>query len=448
MRRRQGGKGWAIAAIVMGGLLALPALSIAAQIFVPHGPAWDQLWGTVLPAYIANTLVLAVVVGLGTGILGTGLAWLTVRTRFAGHSALSVALMLPFAAPAYVIAYAYGDLLQTAGPVQTALRAVTGLSVGSYWFPDIRTVWGAAFIFTLALYPYVYLLARAAFLQQPASLFDAARLLGAGPWRRFARVALPLARPAIAGGIALALMEMLADFGAVSYLSVQTFTTGIYRAWYAMGDRPAAGQLAAMLLGVVILFKALEHISRKGRPVHGASGTVPQPVRLRGWKGVAAIIVCSLAPLFGFVVPAIALVRLWIMDGGAAVDARFMTAAATSLGLAALAAALIVLIAIVLAYARRAAPGRATSWAKHIAVYGYALPGSVIAIGILVPLTAFDKAINAFMLEHFGIRTGLLITGSIAGLLFAYAVRFAAPALEAVESGFQRITPSIASADC
>lgn len=447
-RRGQGRPGWAIAAALVACVLAVPALAVAWQVFVPPGETWTHLWTTVLPGYVGSTLALVTLVGAGTLVLGVGLAWLTVMTQFPGRRFLAYALVLPLAAPAYVVAYAFADLLQAAGPVQGLLRGLTGWRVGDYWFPDIRSLWGAGLIFTLTLYPYVYLLARAAFLQQSASALDVARTLGLGPWRVFFRVALPLARPAIAGGLALALMETLADFGAVSYLSVQTFTTGIYRAWYAMGDRAAAGQLAAVLLGVVVLLLTLERMGRRGRAVHNAGARIqpPAPIRLAGWRAALAPLLCALPPVLGFLVPAAALVRLMVLHGPGQVNERFLGAAAASLALALAAAALTVVIALLIAYARRAAPGRATSFAAAIAGYGYALPGSVIAVGILIPMTFIDRTVNAFMIDQFGIRTGLLITGSVAGLLFAYAVRFAAPALEAVESGFQRVTPSVAAA--
>jgi iron(III) transport system permease protein len=429
-------------------VLAVPALAVAWQGFTPTGETWAHLWATVLPDYIRSTVILAAMVAGGTFVIGVGLAWLTVMTVFPGRRFLTYALVLPLAAPAYVVAYAYADFLQASGPVQTALRALTGWQTGDYAFPEIRSLWGAGAIFTLTLYPYVYLMARAAFLQQSAAALEVARTLGLGPWRVFLKVALPLARPAIAGGVALALMETLADFGAVSYLSVQTFTTGIYRAWYAMGDRAAAGQLASLLLAVIVLVLTLERLGRRGRAIHATSARSQPPalVRLGPGRGALVAVLCTLPPLLGFLLPAGSLLRLMVLNGAGQFNMRFVESALTSLTLAASAAALTVAVAILLAYARRAAPGRMSGFAASVAGYGYALPGSVIAVGILLPMTALDRAVNGFMVAHFDIRTGLLITGSAAGLLFAYAVRFIAPALEAVESGFQRVTPSIAAA--
>lgn len=447
-RSRRHGTGWAVAAVLVTVLLALPAVAIGVQAFAPVGETTRHLMATVLPEYVWTTMQLVVLVGLGTFVLGVGTAWLTVMTVFPWRRFLAYALVLPLAAPAYVAAYAFADLLQPAGPVQSWLRAFTGWHVGEYWFPEIRSVSGAAVIFILTLYPYVYLLARSAFLQQSSSALDVARTLGLGPWRVFWKVALPLARPAIAGGVALAIMETLADYGAVSYLSVQTFTTGIYRAWYSMGDRVAAGQLSAMLLMVVVIVLTLERLGRRGRAIHnaGARTEPPSPVRLRGAAAILALLACALPPLLGFVLPALALVRLMATQAEILVNDSFVDAAINSLILASAAAVITLLIAILLSYARRAAPGRAAKAAYGLAGYGYALPGSVIAVGILLPMTALDRAVNSFMVAEFGVRTGLLITGTAAGLLFAYAVRFIAPAMEAVESGFQRITPSIAAA--
>ncbi len=447
-RARKGGRGWAIAAGLVAALLALPALAVAAQLFSPAGDVWSHLWATVLPGYILNTLALAAMAAGGALLIGVGAAWATTMLDFPGRRWLTWALVLPLAAPAYVVAYALADFFQAAGPVQSWLRAATGWRTGDYWFPDIRSLWGAGLIFTLTLYPYVYLLARAAFLQQSSAALDVARTLGLGPWRVFFRVALPLARPAIAGGVAIVLMETLADYGAVSHLSVQTFTTGIFRAWYAMGDRAAGGQLAAALLGCVLLVLLLERRSRRGRAIHAAGRREHPPARrpLAGASRWTTPILCVLPPLIGFVLPAFALLRLFLDRGDARIDTRFVSAALTSITLAAIAAALTVLVAILIAYARRAAPGRVSSAAAGIAGYGYALPGSVIAVGILIPMTLVDRWVNHVMVANFDIRTGLLVTGTAAGLVFAYVVRFAAPALEAVESGFQRITPSIASA--
>jgi iron(III) transport system permease protein len=443
-----GGRGLTIAAVTIAALLALPVLGVVAQVFRADEGTIAHLAATVLPDYALNTLVLCVLVAAGTAVLGTAAAWLVTMTEFPGRGVLAYALVLPLAVPAYVIAYAATDALAAAGPLQSALRAATGWETGSYWFPQIRNIWGAGLLFTLVLYPYVYLIARAAFLSQSVCALDVARTLGSGPWGAFFRVGLPLAWPAIAGGVALALMETLADYGAVQHLAVQTFATGIFRAWYAFGDRTAAAQLAVALLGFVILALALERFARGRQAYHHTSGRQQAIVRVRLSPGraVLACLACTLPPLLGFVLPGAWLVILFTESSGAGLTPRLLNAGAVSLALGLGAALLTVGAALVIAYARRVAPSRWTNGSGAVAGLGYALPGPVIAAGILIPMTALDQAINAFAVAYFGVRTGLLITGTVAGLLFAYTVRFTAPALSAIEAGVAKVTPSIAGA--
>ncbi|KAB2874372.1 MAG: iron ABC transporter permease, partial [Burkholderiaceae bacterium] len=255
--------GIALAALLAAALVAAPLLSVALNVFVGGtGATWAHLADTVLPDYVVSSLVLCAVVAIGTAALGVGAAWLVTRHEFAGRAAFEWLLVLPLAMPAYVIAYAYTDLLQYVGPVQSALRRAFGWSHGDYWFPDVRSLGGAAAMFVLVLYPYVYLLARTAFLERAGGMIEVGRSLGLTPWRSFVRLSLPLARPAIAAGVALALMETLADYGTVAYFGVQTFTTGIYRAWFSLGDRAAAAQLSLALLAFVVAVLALERASR------------------------------------------------------------------------------------------------------------------------------------------------------------------------------------------
>ena len=250
-------------AVVLALIVSLPVASVIVNVFQPDSEGvWAHLAETVLGEYVFNSLALAIGAGLGAALLGTGAAWIVAMYRFPGHRVLEWALLLPLAMPTYVIAYAYTDFLQYAGPLQGWLREWLGWSREDYWFPEVRSLGGAILIFGLVFYPYVYVLARAAFLERSATLMDAARCLGASQTRAFFRIALPLARPALAGGVALVVMESLAEFGAVSYFGVPTFTTGIYRAWYAFGDPVAASQLAASLLGVVALALILEKASR------------------------------------------------------------------------------------------------------------------------------------------------------------------------------------------
>jgi len=364
------------------------------------------------------------------------------RLLVSGRRVLEWALVLPLAMPAYVMAYAYTDWLQAAGPVQTALRDITGLQVREYWFPEIRSLPGAAAMLSLALYPYVYLLARAAFLDQSRTTMEAARLAGYGGWGRFWHVALPLARTGIVGGTALALMEALADFGTVSYFAVNTFTTGIYRAWLSLGDPVAAGQLATCLLAFVFLMLALERMQR-GRARYAGTRTPLPPQALRGWQAAAAFALCAAPITFGFLLPAGVLVNLAASAPEARLGARIYSLVTNTFTLAGVAAIAAVGVAVLLAYAARTVKSRLVHGANRLAVLGYTLPGAVIAVGILLPLGKFDNALAAWLQQQFGVNTGLLLTGSIAALVYAYVVRFLAVAFQTVEAGLTRVTPSM-----
>jgi iron(III) transport system permease protein len=414
-------------------------------VFAPAGEIWQHLLATVMGEYVRNTVVLALGVGAGVLVIGVATAWLVTMCRFPGRATCEWALLLPMAMPAYIVAYTYTDLLQFSGPVQTSLRAWFGWRRGDYPFPEIRSLEGAIFVMALTFYPYVYLLARAAFLQQSANLFEASRALGHGPWRSFFGVALPLARPGIAAGVALALMETLADFGTVQYFAVDTFTTGIYRTWFGMGSLPAAGQLAAVLLLVVLLVLALERLLRgRARFHHAAHGARPlPPAPLSPPRAAAALAVCLLPIALGFLVPAAALVHLTLTRGDVRAGAIFGRLAANSFLLAGTTALVAVLVAIVLAYALRVAPSALTLFATRVAVLGYAVPGAVIAVGTLIAFGAFDRLADVWVRATTGASVGLLLSGTIVALVLAYLVRFLAAAFNAVEASLSRITPSL-----
>jgi len=435
-----------VAALLTAALIAIPLLTVAASLLPgTASQTWAHLADTVLPSYIASTLYLCVGVGIGTVAIGTAAAWLVTMHDFPGRRVFEWALVLPLAVPTYVMAYTYTDLLQFVGPVQSWLRATFALTPGSYWFPDIRTLGGAVVIFTFVLYPYVYLLARAAFLERAGGMLDVGRSLGLGPWRRFYSIALPLARPAIAAGAALALMETLADYGAVSYFGVQTFTTGIYRAWFSLGDREAAAQLAAALLGFVALLLLVERASR-GRARYDGAGGRPQPhshTRLGGWRAFGAVLLCSVPLFAGFVLPASVLLHMAIGSGDAQFGERFVQLARNSFVLAALAALLAVAIAVLLAYAARTARSSVPRLANRLVGLGYALPGTVIAVGVLLPVTWLDTRLAAAIMELTGRSPGLLLTGGIAALVYAYLVRFLAVSLQTVEASLGKITTSM-----
>jgi iron(III) transport system permease protein len=445
--RRPGLRAWNAAAIAIALALAAPLAVVGANIFVAGGDAWAHLASTVLPDYALNSLVLVAFVAVGTTVVGVACAWLVASCEFPGRRTLEWALALPLAMPAYVIAYAYTDALQFAGPVQSALRAAFGWSAGDYWFPEIRSLPGAAAMFVAVLYPYVYLLARVAFLEQSPSLAEAGRTLGLPAWRAFLRVNLPLARPAIAAGAALACMETLADFGTVSYFGVQTFTTGIFRAWLSMGEPVAAAKLSVLLLAFVAILLAVERLARRRARFHDAgSRRLRARVRLGAGAGAGALAAC-LAPLAaGFLVPAAMLARLALGGGDGQFGSRFATLALNSFSVASITAAIAVALAVVMAYGARISRSRVSATVNRLAALGYAVPGAVIAIGVLIPAAKLDNLLADALAAATGISVGLVFTGSLAALVYAYLIRFLAVALQSVEAGLARITPAMEDA--
>jgi len=434
--------GLGIVSLVAAALVVAPIAAVIWNILLPSEATWEHLLTTVLPEYVQNTLLLLIMVAAGVISCGVFSAWLVTGYQFPGQRVLEWALVLPMAMPAYVMAYAYTDWLQAAGPVQTMLREFTGWRVREYWFPEIRSLPGAATMLSLALYPYVYLLARNAFLEQSRSSYEAAQLAGYGPWGRFWRVSLPLARTGIVAGTALALMETLADFGTVSYFAVNTFATGIYRAWLSLGDAVTAGQLATCLLLFVFAMLALER-KQRGAARYTSNRTPITPQPLTGGKALGAVMMCSTPILLGFLVPATILLVLALNDPTVQFGARIHGLIANTFILAGIAAVAAVAVALLLAYAARTARNPLVHGANRLAVLGYALPGAVIAVGILLPLGKVDNIIVAWMQQHFGIRVGLILTGSVTALIYAYLVRFLAVAFQTVEAGLTRVTPSM-----
>jgi iron(III) transport system permease protein len=422
-------------------LCVAPILAAGLAAFTGDLQTWREVLSSVLPRYTATTLALVAIVGVSTAVIGSVTAWLVTVYRFPGVRLLEVALALPLAFPAYVMAYAYTHMLDHPGPVQTALRAVTGWGPRDYWFPEVRSLGGAALMLTIVLYPYVYLLARASFRQQSANAFLVARTLGRSPMKAFWRVALPMARPAIAGGALLAIMETIADFGTVAFFNVQTFATGIYQAWFSLGDRAAAAQLALCLLSFALLLAGLERASR-GRARTAGRGarfeTMERP-ELRGAAGWGAFTLCFLPVLLGFLIPVVMLGVMAVGSGQDLFSPRYVGFMTNSVTLASVAAVLTVLGAILVGFRARTRPGRASRWLVVGAGLGYAVPGGVIAVGLMVPMAAFDNALDAVMQRSFGISTGLLITGSIWLMVMAYVVRFMAGALNAYDSGMATV---------
>jgi iron(III) transport system permease protein len=433
-------------AVTIAVLVALPVLVVGSNLFLGGtGGTWTHLLATVLPEYAANTLWLCLGVSTGVMLVGTGTAWLTAMHDFPGRRIFEWALVIPLAMPAYVMAYTYTDLLQFVGPVQGWLREVFGWRYGDYWFPDVRSLGGAIVLFVCVLYPYVYLLARTVFLERAGSALEAARSLGLSPWESFWRVSLPLARPALAAGTALALMETLADYGTVAYFGVNTFTTGIYRTWFALGDRIASAQLAGCLFSFVLLLLALEHFSR-GRARFGAGAIRSRSVashELKGWRACLASGFCLLPLVIGFLLPGGVLLEMALTDGDAQFGARFLVLARNSAVLATIAAVVAVALAVLLAYTARQARNRIPRWVNRLVSLGYAVPGSVIAVGVLIPVTRLDHVLAEFWESMTGSEAGLLLTGGIAALVYAYLVRFLGMALQTVEAGLSKVTNSM-----
>ncbi|UEX79526.1 ABC transporter permease [Spiribacter halobius] len=444
---RRGGL-WTLITTVIAALVALPVLTVLYHVFVPAPEVWSHLATTVLPRYLVNTAGLAVGVGIGVLVIGVGTAWLVVMCRFPGRRLFEWSLLLPLAVPTYVIAYAYTDFLQYAGPLQSMLRELFGWTADDYTFPPIRSLGGAIALLSLVLYPYVYLLTRAAFLEQSVCVLEVGRTLGRGPWKLFGTIAIPLARPAIVGGVSLALMETLNEFGAVQFFAVDTFTTGIYRTWFGLGERTAAAQLAACLLIFVLVLLLLERFSRGRAQFFHTSRRyreLPQ-YELAGMTRWLATLACALPVLLGFLLPAALLVSMTLQEGDARLGWAFLPYIVNSVSLAGVAAAAAVLLALLLAYGVRMAPSPLTTAAARISAMGYAVPGAVIAVGILIPLGWVDRQLYGLFQEGLGWDVGLLLTGTAFALVYAYLVRFLAVSYNAVQSSLTRVTPGMDAA--
>lgn len=437
--------GLRLPSLILAVVVALPLLVIVASWLHPQTEIWRHLADTVLSRLVFNTLVLLAGVGAGVLVLGVGLAWLTAMCEFPGRRFFEWALMLPLAVPAYVLAFVALGTFDFTGPLQSLLRERFG--PGGYWFPEIRSTGGVIAVMVLVFYPYVYMLARAAFLTQGRATLEAARVLGYGPWGAFFHGVLPMARPAIAAGVALALMETLADFGAVSVFNYDTFTTAIYKAWFGLFSLQAASQLASLLLLFVALALISERRLRRRARFHD-SPQVPRAgaLTLRGWRACLAFAAAAAVFFFAFALPVLQLLGwAWkALPGG--IDARYLQLLAHTLTLGALAAAITVASALLLAYTRRRHTDRLTQATVGMATLGYALPGAVLAVGIMLVFTSLDNAFVSFMRLFDEGWTGRLLGGTVAALLLAYTVRFLAVAFGPIESGLARIHPALGEA--
>lgn len=445
VKPRKSAFGWlSVCAAVIAFICLLPYAAVLIAALSGGTETLAHLAGTVLGRYAGTTIALVALVSAGTFVIGTGTAWLVIMTEFPGRRLLEVALVLPLAFPPYVLAYAYTHLLDHPGIVQSSLRALAGWGPRDYWFPEVRSLGGAAAMLTLVFYPYVYLLARAAFAGQSATTFLAARALGRNPAQAFLSVSLPMARPAVAAGVLLAAMETIADFGTVSYFGVQTFATGIYTSWFSLADRTGAAQLALGLLAFALCLAMLERGNRGAARYHGGKRheTMGRFV-LGGPQKSAAMFFCAIPVVLGVAVPIIALSFMAQGSEQDLLSRRYLGFIRNSITVATAAALAAVAATLLLGTFNRAHPSRASSFALYSARLGYAVPGGVIAVGLLVPLAGFDNALDAFAREAFGFSTGLLLTGSIWVLVCACAIRFTAAAIGAYEGGIAAISPNV-----
>lgn len=431
---------WTLVTLLIALPVAVPILAVLAQLFTPYSDAWTHLRETLLFEYILNTLELLVWVGCISFTLGVGCAWLTATKVFPGRTFFAWSLILPLAAPAYVVAYAYGDLLAVGGPLQGWWQEISPYST----LPSLRSLPGAGIVLGFTLYPYVYLLSFNAFAEQSISLTEASRTLGASNRRTFFKVALPHARPAIAGGVLLALMETAADFGVVEFFGVPTLTNGIFRTWYAMGEPQAAMQLAAYLFVIVACLISFERIGRRGRhfnPVARNVATPKTPLRRgRGWLATAT---CAIPLLIGFILPIGMLGYHALNVGDPTFGATFTQYLQNSIAVGLLGACIAAVLAILLTYAARMRRDlRPLKFFTSIATLGYAIPGMVLAVGMLGPLTTADKWFARTMNTWFDADIGLVLTGSVAVLVFVYVARFLTVAFNSVDSGMDRIHPN------
>ncbi len=437
---------WSVGAALIAAVVLAPMLAVVWIAFHPTENIWPHLLATVLPRYFGNTLILMLGVGLLTAAVGTGAAWLVAMYRFPGSRWLDYALLFPLAIPAYVGAYALVDFLQYAGPVQTGLRGLMGWeSARDYWFPQVRAHGPAIVVLSAALYPYVYLLARAAFREQSGCSYEVARALGAGPWGLFGRVGLPLARPAIATGVALALMETVADYGTVAHFGVQTLTTGVFSTWLNGNNAGGAAQIAGVMLTLILLLVALERISRRNARFHRPtrSSRPVEPAVLAGWRGWVATGLCLIPFAIGFVLPVGVMLghaldnpEVWVAPG-------LLQALVNTLFVGGVAAVLTVGAALYLVYGVRMAGRGMARVVLPLTTLGYAAPGAVLAVGILIPLAALDNRVADAVLALTGYDPGLIMTGTAGAIILAYAVRFFGIAQGAADAAFGRISPSL-----
>ncbi|MFC0246176.1 ABC transporter permease [Falsochrobactrum ovis] len=445
--RALSGRGWLLLSGCVALLALLPVLALCVEALQGSSGLWGHWFATIFPTALFDTLILLIGVGLITGIIGTSTAWLVTAYEFRGRAVLEWALLLPLAVPTYIVAYAYLDILHPIGPVQGAIRFLLGFdSPREFRLPDIRSMAGCIILLGFVLFPYVYIPTRAMFLTQSASLIDAARTLGVSRGAIFWRVALPLARPAVAVGISLALMETLNDIGAAEFLGVRTLTVSIYTTWITRSDLPGAAQLALVLLLIVVVLVSIERWARRKQRfstnIRHSRGF--DPLKVRGFKAFGLFLLCAMPIIIGFAMPASYLViEAYKRVRFAGISPRLASEAVNTVMFAAIATVLVLICGILVAYALRLFPKGLARWFYRLSIMGYAAPGTVIAIGVLVVAGAFDQIVGQIASQLFGWTTGLLLIGSGAALIYAYLVRFLAISAGGIDAGLERIPQSL-----
>ncbi|WP_068716501.1 ABC transporter permease [Vibrio tritonius] len=426
-------------------LLILPIVSLFYLSTEEAGDLFSHLFATVLPTYTLNTLLLVIgVMGLSL-FFGVPSAWLMAMCRVPGEKWLQWALVLPLAMPGYIVGYIYTDWFDYSGPIQQWLRGITGWTASDYWFPDIRTLFGATYVLALVLYPYIYLMSRSAFMEQNVSLLQSARLLGCSSFESFRRVSLPLVRPAVAVGLSLVAMETLGDFGTVSYFAVNTLTTAVYDTWLGYSNLGAAAKISAIMLVVIVLFLSGERYSRRKQKLFQTSYTSREDVRyeLRGWQKIGAILWCWGLVSVAFILPLLQLASYAYDYFTQSWTSEFKTYALSSLKISVIAAFLATFVAIVVNFTNRLHNSQHSLFFMRAASLGYAVPGTVLAIGVLSPILKMDHWINDIaQMMHFE-QPGLVLSGSMFAIVFAMVVRFSAVAIGSVESNLSKVSLSM-----
>lgn len=437
---------WRIGTFAFAVVALLPVLAILWLALFPTENIWPHLISTSLPRYLFNTILLMLGVGVSVFLTGVSTAYFVSQYEFPLRKYFEWLLLLPLAFPAYVIAYMYTDLLEFAGPIQHGLRELFDWQLATdYWFPNVRSMGGAIMLMGLVLYPYVYLMARASFIEQSSYLSDASRLMGRNQFKTFMFVSLPIARPAIAIGVALALMETLNDFGTVDFFSIHTLTAGLYDVWLNMGNLGGAAQIASVMLMFVVILLALEYAGRRRSRFYQSATRYMQKQRmpLRGKYKWLAFTICAAPVLFGFIIPLTMLLNYAIRYFDQSWNPGFRAYTFNSLFVSVSAALICISLAVMICYARRLYKDAATGLAARIASLGYAMPGAVLAVGIVIPLASFDNTVDSLFRQYFGFSTGLMLTGSTFALIMTYTIRFMAISVGSVESSMSKISESL-----